>query len=161
MMRHFKYLIFVYTLIIIQTQVFQLLSINGITPDILTIWIVYVALKHGQLYATVWGFLAGLMFDLITGNFIGLSALTKTVAGFTAGYFYEENKGQAILSSYPFILIVLLVSLIHNTIYFITFTSGSDLSVWKAFFNIGLATTFYTSALTLIPMFAFARKYTR
>ncbi len=160
-MRHFRYLIFVYILVILQTQVFQLFSINGITPDILIIWIVYVSLKHGQLYATIWGFMAGLMFDLIMGNFIGLSALTKTVAGFTAGYFYEENKGQSTLSSYRFILIVLTVSLIHNTIYFITFTRGSDINVWKAFFNIGLATTFYTSALTLIPMFAFARKYTK
>ncbi|MDI6767739.1 MAG: rod shape-determining protein MreD [Bacteroidota bacterium] len=161
MMRHIKYLIFVYILIIIQTQVFQLLSINGITPDILTIWIVYVALTHGQLYATIWGFVAGLMFDLVMGNFIGLSALTKTVAGFTAGYFYEENKAPATLGSYRFLLLVLLVSIIHNTIYSIAFTRGSDLSVWEAFFNVGMATTFYTSALTLIPMFAFARKYTR
>lgn len=160
-MRHFKYLIFVYILIIIQTQVFHLLSISGVTPDILTIWIVYVAIKEGQIYATIWGFISGLIFDLVMGNFIGLSALTKTVAGFTAGYFFEENKAPATLGSYRFLLLVFLVSLIHNTIYFIVFTRGSDLGTWQAFFNIGLATTFYTSALTLIPMFGFTRKYTK
>jgi len=159
MMRHIKYFLFTYLLIIIQTQGLRLLVLEGITPDILIIWVVYIALKRGQLTATIWGFIIGLMFDLVAGNFIGLSALTKCIAGFTAGYFFEENKAPMTLGGYRYVLIVLVTSLIHNTIYFIAFTRGSEISLLRAIFHVGLATTFYTAALTLLPMFAFARKY--
>jgi rod shape-determining protein MreD len=159
MTKQLKYFLFTFILIVIQTQVMRLLSLEGITPDILTIWIVYIALKRGQLQATIWGFVVGLLFDLTTGNFIGLSALTNTITGFAAGYFFGENKALLTLSSYRFVLIVLLVSFIHNTIYFIAFTRGTEIGLLKAIFQIGIATTFYTSALTFLPMFAFSRKY--
>lgn len=146
-------------LLLIQTQVMRLLTLEGITPDLLTIWIVYIALKEGQLSGTLWGFCIGVLFDLITGNFLGLSALSKTISGFAAGYFYNENKTLLTLASYRYIVIVLIVSLIHNSIYFLVFTQGSDIGLFKAVFQVGLATTFYTATLTILPMFAFARRY--
>ena len=158
MSRYFKYLFFSAVFVLIQTQVVQLLTLEGITPDILAIWVVYLALREGQLTATIAGFIIGLAFDFATGSFIGLAALTKTICGFTAGYFYDENKTPLTLGSYRFIIIVLIVSLIHNTIYFIVFTQGSDISLAGAVFRVGLATTFYTATITIIPMFAFARK---
>ena len=145
--------------IMLQTKVMRLLTLEGITPDILTIWIVYLAVKEGQMAGTLLGFCIGLGFDFATGSFIGLSALTKTICGFTAGYFYGENKAPTILSSYRFLLIVLFVSLVHNTIYFIIYTQGSDIGILRAVFQVGIATTFYTTTWSLLPMFAFARKY--
>ncbi|MBI1806845.1 MAG: rod shape-determining protein MreD [Ignavibacteria bacterium] len=159
MSRHVKYVFITILLTVIQTQLMRLLTLEGITPDILTIWIVYIALREGQLPATVWGFGIGLFFDLVTGNFVGLSALTKTICGFIAGYFYNENKTSLTLGSYRFIVIVLIVSLIHNTVYFIIFTQGSNIGLVRAVLQLGFATTCYTATLTLLPMFAFARKY--
>lgn len=159
MSRHVKYVFFSIFLLLVQSKMMTLLTLEGITPDLLTIWVVYLALKEGQLVAMPWGFALGLAFDLLTGNFIGLSALTKTVAAFTAGYFYNENKTPLILGSYRFLVIVLTVSLIHNTIYFLIFTQGSEIGTLRAIFQVGLATTFYTATLTLLPMLAFARKY--
>jgi hypothetical protein len=52
----------------------------------------------------------------------------------------------------------MVVSMLHNTVYFGIFTRGSDISLLRAIFQIGLATTFYTTTVTLLPMFAFARK---
>jgi len=155
--RHVKYLFLSVIFVLVQTQLMRLLTLEGITPDILTIWIVYLALRDGQLAATLWGFSVGLMFDLVTGSFLGLSALSKTVAGFVAGYFFNENKTSLTLGSYRFIVIVLITSLIHNTIYFIVFTQGSGISLLSAIFQVGLATTFYTATITLLPMFAFSR----
>ena len=159
MSRHVKYVFFSIFLLLVQSKMMTLLTLEGITPDLLTIWVVYLALKEGQLVAMPWGFALGLAFDLLTGNFIGLSALTKTVAAFTAGYFYNENKTPLILGSYRFLVIVLTVSLIHNTLYFLIFTQGSEIGTLRAIFQVGLATTFYTATLTLLPMLAFARKY--
>ena len=157
--RTLKYVLLSGVFVILQTKLMRLLSLEGITPDILTIWIVYIALKEGQLSATTWGFCIGLFFDFATGNFIGLSALTKTICGFTAGYFYNENKTILTLSSYRFLIVVLVVSLIHNTTYFIIYTRGTDIGIVQALLQFGLATTFYTTTWSLLPMFAFARKY--
>ncbi|MBI4546603.1 MAG: rod shape-determining protein MreD [Ignavibacteriae bacterium] len=156
-----KYIIVLFLLIVIQTQIVRLVSLHGITPDLLIIWIVYIGLKEGQIKATLWGFGIGLATDLVTGNFIGLTALTKTASGFVAGYFYNENKVQLTLSSYRFILIVLIVSLVHNTLYFIIFTRGSEIGLFQAVFTVGLAATLYTAMISLLPMVAFSRKYRR
>ena len=145
--------------IMIQTKVMRLLTLEGITPDLLTIWVVYLALKEGQMAGTLWGFCIGLAFDFITGSFIGLSALTKTISGFTAGYFFNENKTSVTLASYRLLLIVLFVSLVHNIVYFTIYTQGSDIGLLRAVFQVGVATTFYTTTWSLLPMFAFARKY--
>jgi len=161
MSRHFKYFFFAFLLIMIQTKIVNIISLEGITPDLLIIWLVYVAIINGQMTATIWGFTTGIMFDLVTGNFIGLSALSKTVAGFTAGYFYGENKATMTLGSYRYVIIVLLISMVHNSIYFAVFTRGSEIGIWRAIFQYGLASTFYTAAVTLLPMFIFARKYIR
>jgi rod shape-determining protein MreD len=146
-------------LIVLQTQVMRLFTIEGVTPDLLLIWVVYLALRDGQMSGTLWGFAVGLVFDFVTGNFIGLSAMTKTIAGFSAGYFYNENKTQLTLRSYQFIVIVLVASIVHNTVYFILFTQGSDFSFLRAVFRFGITTALYTSIVTLLPMFRFARKY--
>jgi rod shape-determining protein MreD len=156
-----KYVVISFCLVVIQTQVMRLLSLEGITPDLLLIWIVFLAIRHGQMTGTLWGFCIGLAFDLITGNFIGLTALTKTLSGFVAGYFYNENKTQLTLSSYRFIVVVLIVSLIHNTVYFVIFTQGSEIGIVRAVLQFGFATALYTSTLTLLPMFGFSRKLGR
>ncbi len=153
-----KYFVISLLLIVVQSQAMKLLSLEGITPDILTIWIVYIALQQGQIGGTLWGFVIGLFFDLVTGNFIGLAALTKTICGFIAGYFFNENKTAMTISSYRFILIVLIVSLIHNTIYFVVFTRGTDIGFLRAVFEFGMATTLYTATVSLLPMFIFSRK---
>ena len=158
MSRHSRYFFITLLLILIQTQAMRLLTLEGITPDVLTIWIVYIAVQEGQLPATIWGFAIGLLYDLTTGSFFGLSAFSKTLCGFAAGYFYNEHKTQLTLGSYRYLVIVMLVSLIHNTLYFVIFTRGSDVTLVRAIFQVGLATTFYTTTLTLIPMFLFARR---
>ena len=145
-------------LAVLQTTIARMLSLEGITPDLLIIWIVYLALTKGQMQATVWGFGIGLCMDLLSGDFLGLSALTKTLCGFLAGYFYNENKTQMTLGSYRFLLIILFASFLHNLVYFLVFTQGTDISFWRAIFQIGLTTTLYTATVSLIPMFAFSKK---
>lgn len=158
-MRHiFKYSFISFLLIILQATVMHLVTLEGITPDILAIWVVYLALCEGQLRATIWGFAIGLSFDLVTGNFIGLSALTKTMTGFVAGYFFNETRTRSTLGSYRFLLIVLLASLIQNTAYFVIFTRGTDIGLFQAVVRFGLTTTLYTGTLSLIPIFKFSRQ---
>lgn len=145
-------------LIVLQTTIVRLLSLEGIQPDILVIWVVYLALTEGQLRGTIWGFCIGLCIDLLSGNFLGLSAMTKTLVGFFGGYFYNENKTKLTLGSYRFLLVIIFASFLHNIVYFLIFTQGSDIRFWQVILRFGITTTLYTATISAIPMFAFSRK---
>jgi rod shape-determining protein MreD len=146
--------------ILLQTTIGRYLTLAGLPPDIALIWIVYLALRRGQLAGTVAGFFTGLVLDLISGNdgMMGLAALSKTAAGFTAGYFFNENKTLQTLGSYRFIVIILTVALVHNLIYFVIFLQGSGAHWWEAILLYGIPAALYTAAVGLIPTFVFARR---
>jgi rod shape-determining protein MreD len=116
-------------------------------------------LQSGQIQAAVLGFCAGVLVDLLSGQFIGLSALCKTVVGFAAGYFYNDNKVNFTIARYQFIVIVAAMSFVHNFIYFTVFVQGTDIGLAAAMIRFGLFATIYTTAVALLPWFAFTRKY--
>jgi hypothetical protein len=89
---------------------------------------------------------------------LGLSALAKTLAGFIAGYFHNENKTAQTLGGFRFLTVVGIVGLVHAVVYFVIFLQGSGLPWWQAMFLHGIPYTLYTTAAALVPMFTFARK---
>ena len=146
--------------VLLQTTLARYLAVAGLAPDLALIWVVYLALRRGQIAGTVAGFFAGLVLDLLSGNdgMLGLSALATTSGGFMAGYFYSENKTLQTLGSYRFILILLSAALVHNLIYFIIFLQGSGVHWWEAIFLYGVPAAVYTAAVGLLPMFIYARR---
>ena len=139
-------------LITLQTTVLPFFSIEGVVPDLITIWIVFLSLEEGQIAGSVSGFISGLIIDFISGDFLGLGALAKTCCGFIGGYFYDEFKTGKILGTYRFFFAVLISSFIHSLIFFIVYFQGSDISFTRIIVQYGVGTTAYTSALCLIPM---------
>jgi rod shape-determining protein MreD len=154
-----KYILLSLFFILMQTTLVQLFSLNNIVCDLLLIWVVYIAIREGQIIGTVYGFAIGLVFDIITGGFIGLSSLTKSLSGFFAGYFYNDNKTEITLGTYRFLLLVLFTSIIHNVIYILIYQPGSELNIWLTMLKIGGTTTLYTATVSIIPVLMNARKF--
>lgn len=158
MERRFQSILIVLGLLLLQTTFIPLLSLGGMVPDLLLIWVVYTGLKRGQVETTIAGFAVGLLQDLVSTQFFGLAALSKTVAGFLSGYFFNENKTDQTLGTYRFLLVVGVCSIGHNIIYFLIFLQGTDISPILATTQFTLATTAYTMAVSALPMFAFSRR---
>ena len=158
MPKHVRLILITLLLVTFQTTIVSFTSIANIIPDIMLIWIVYLAVTQGQIPATIYGFAIGLFLDLISGQFLGLSALSKTIAGFLAGYFFHENKIEINLANYQFLIIVGIASIAHNLIYFVVFTQGSDVDLLTAVFRFGLFSSLYTTFVATIPMFIHARR---
>lgn len=149
----------VLVLLLLQTTFIPFLSLGGFLPDVLMIWVVYIAVTRGQLEATLTGFAVGLLQDAVTIQFFGLSALSKTVAGFVAGYFFNENLTQQTLGSYRFLLITLLSSFVHNILYYGIFLQGIQDALLTTMVEFSIAVSLYTALMGVFPMFTFVRKY--
>jgi rod shape-determining protein MreD len=146
-------------LLLLQTTFLPFIALGGYLPDLFIIYLVYIALRRGQIEATVSGFIIGLLQDILTTQFFGLVALSKTIAGFVAGYFFNENTAEQTLGSYRYVLLVALCSVVHNLLYFIFFFQGSNDFVLFSTIEYTMGTTLYTCVISVLPMFFFSRKY--
>lgn len=146
--------------LLIQIIIVPFVSIEGIIPDLILIILVYYTLKNGQLFGTVLGSVYGLAFDLITGGIIGSTMFTKTLAGFIAGFFYNENKKDIYFTSYSFLLIVLLCSIIDSVAFTLISSFEITTNIFSLLINQGLFPAVYTTVLsTIITIFYPKRRY--
>jgi rod shape-determining protein MreD len=146
-------------LVLLQTTFIPFISLSGYLPDLLIIYLVYIALCRGQIEATISGFIIGLLQDIITIKFFGLTALSKTVVGFVAGYFFNENTTEHTLGSYRYLLLIGMCSIVHNFVYFAFFFQGSENIVFLSLLESTLGTTLYTCVIGILPVFYFSRKF--
>jgi len=161
MARPFLLLVISLAVLLVQTTAIPFVAVGTIVPDLVLIWIVYLGIARGPVTASTAGFFLGLALDILAGEdgMLGLSSLTKAVAGFLAGYTFNKNKTAQTLSSAQFPVIVAVVSLVHNLLYFIIFLQGTDITWNDAIVRHGIPATVYTVLVALLPMFILARRY--
>lgn len=138
-------------LILIQvTFIGYLLSIPNynITPDIVILLVIFIGYTHGNIAGMISGFLSGLILDILSGSFIGLLALSYSIAGFISGYFKRDSIDSAKRRS--FIGIIFLCTFAAYTIYYIIYFQGSSINLLDIFLMHVLTTTIYTSVFGLI-----------
>ncbi len=133
-----------------QVSLVPLITVNGIYPDLLVIFLVYLALRKGQLFGTVAGFVIGFFFDIFSGSVLGAAMFSKTLAGFTAGYFYNENKIQYNLNSYLFILIVFFCGALDSLFYQLLISNKIEINFAVLFFRQSILPAVFTAVLSLI-----------
>lgn len=148
-----------FLLFVAQLVFVPFIGVLEFTPDLLIIWLVFIGIRRGHIEATLAGFCVGLLQDAVTTQFFGLAALSKTLAGFLSGYFYNETNAGQTLGSYRLLAATAIVSLAHNSVYYGIFFQGQEGSVLLGIFELTLGITLYTSVLAILPMFAFSRTY--
>ena len=107
------------------------------------------------------GFVVGLLFDFISSDILGTNALSKMLAAFVAGYFFDEQLPMhESIGSFRFLGVVALAAVVHNIIYFFFYVQPGDLSFWSFFGRNGIASALYTTVLAVFVMLVAARKKT-
>ena len=156
---YLKYFIILVLLILIQKTVIWLLAITtyNITPDIVIIAVVYIGVKRGNIEGCVSGFIAGLLLDILSGTFLGLLALSYSIAGFIAGNFKREEDDKY-LTKYYFLLIVFLCSIVGNFIYFEIYLQGSAVMFFDVLIKYVIPTSTYTTLISIIFVVILKRK---
>ena len=140
--------------LLVQLTVIPLIAIAGVIPDLVLISLVYYSIPRHQFYGTVLGASYGILIDLITGSLLGSSMLSKTIAGFTAGYFSTETKKDININTYIFSLIVFICALIDSVIF--SFFSAFDVqtNIFKLLFEQALLPSLYTAVVSVLFIFS-------
>jgi rod shape-determining protein MreD len=142
--------------VILQLIVVPLIAIENVVPDLVTIVLVYFVLNLGQFYGTALGFAFGLLFDLVSGGVFGSAMLSKTMAGFLTGYFYNENKIEYNTQTYLFIAILFIIASIESVI-FTALSSASPKALTVLLLTGGILPGLYSAAVSF-PVVIFKRK---
>ena len=134
-------------------------AVESVTPDLLVVLTVFIAIREGQFTGEIAGFLLGLAFDLVSSDIIGTNALSKMLAGFIAGYFFNEQLSvQDSIGSFRFLEITALAALGHNIVYYFFYVQPTDLSFISFFLRSGIAASLYTTVIAALVMLVAARK---
>ena len=143
-----------FAVLLVQLTVVPLIAIDGVIPDLVLISLVYYSISRDQFYGTVLGGTYGVFLDLITGSLLGSSMLSKTIAGFTAGYFSTETKKEINITTYIFSLIVFICALIDSIIF--SFFSAFDVqtNIFKLLFEQALLPSLYTAMVSVLFIFS-------
>lgn len=73
---------------VLQATWLGMINLPGqVKPDLILILVICYGLWHGYEKGAIFGLLAGLFVDLLSGNVIGIGAMVKLLAGFSAGLF--------------------------------------------------------------------------
>ena len=156
--RYIGYGIIAMVLSVIHVVFLRFLEVSSVTPDLLLIFTVWIALVEGQFTGMIAGFLCGVLFDVVSTDVIGTNALAKTFAGFIAGYFYRHGFIKEIIGSARFLMIVTLAGFVHNLIYNFFFLRPMQVSFIMFFVQYGVASTLYTTVAAVFPMLYVARR---
>ena len=106
----------------LQLSLSNLLSIYGIKPDFILIFVVYISLRYGRLWGCISGFFMGLIQDSFLAIFIGLNALCKAFVGFLISIIPWRITGT---SSTDGLVLLFFASLIHDFLYNWIYSFGS------------------------------------
>jgi len=153
-MKYVKYAMLFLLVYIVEANVIDIISIKGITPDIILIYLIFVSLNESQTSATIIGFGAGLLHDVLSIGLLGLSALTKSISCFITSYFQQSKKSYTVAK---LAIIFFIISIIHDRIYQFIFAMGTSQNIYKSLLSHSIPKALYTVIVALIINFILYR----
>ncbi|HWQ76087.1 MAG TPA: rod shape-determining protein MreD [Syntrophomonas sp.] len=149
-MRYILLVLLPFLSVFLQTTIFADISIRGVVPDLVLVFVIFYALLNGANKGVVYGLLCGLLEDLYTGRFIGMNAVSKAATAYIIGKFrrrvFTENLGVGIFCVIIGSMINALINLILAFVYFTVFNISLHLLInvcYQILYNVLLATPLY------------------
>ncbi|MGB3543044.1 rod shape-determining protein MreD [Rubrivirga sp.] len=126
------------------------LKLWDVWPDVVLLYVAYVALRRGRVEGAVTGFGMGLAMDfLVMPETLGLNTVLKTLMGFVIGLFRSEQGENLRLTPVQAFVGALVVAMVHNGL--MTIVLALDQSTRTPFlvFGLWLGSAVYTAFVAL------------
>jgi rod shape-determining protein MreD len=95
---------------LVQTVLLSRVNLWGARPDLMLLLVLIWAVVRGVDEALVWGFIGGLIVDLLSGGPLGTTALALVVVAFLAGQSWGQGLGSPVIQ-------LVFLALIGITVY--------------------------------------------
>ncbi|MEM1117797.1 MAG: rod shape-determining protein MreD [Bacteroidota bacterium] len=127
------------------------LPLWDVVPDVVLLFVAWVALRRGRTAGAVAGFWTGLLMDLIVNpSTLGLHAMLKTLMGFVIGTFRSEQGENLRLSPPQAFIGALMIAVVHNGLMTIVLALEQDTRTPFLIFGLWLGAAVYTAAVALV-----------
>lgn len=133
---------------LLQTTVFQGLSLGGVAPNLLIIIVSSFGFMKGKNEGMFVGFFSGLILDVFFGSIVGFYALVYMVIGYLNGFFSSIFYPEDV--KLPITLISMSELLYCFVCYFFLFMMRGKMHFGYYFIHVILPEIVYTIFLTLI-----------
>lgn len=102
---------------VLQSSVWSSMTINNVVPDLLMVVVVAVSYIKGSNAGIIYGFCAGLLFDLTYGTHLGFFALLYLLMGSLAGTAHKFYRKDDNITPLFFIAVCIFLS---QSVYYVT-----------------------------------------
>ena len=141
MMSGFYFLTALFFMVLFQNSFAPVLSIAGIYPDFLLIFLVWQLNKTHRLSITLWGFFAGLLQGFFDVEPLGIIALCRAIALFAAASVPWQRYEKRIR---PFLYSLILAAFVYNAVYLLFINQASQAGWFSLFLRYGFPSVIYT-----------------
>jgi rod shape-determining protein MreD len=101
-------------LFVLQITLLPYLAIEGIVPDLTLLVLVFFTLRIGRIWGLLAASVSGIIIDMVTGDLLGSSMFSLSIAIFAAGKFYSEKRKESFTQSFAYPLIAALSVLVNS-----------------------------------------------
>jgi len=151
MRRKITVFIIIFICFILQTTVFQKLSIAGIAPNLMIIVVASFGLMRGQREGLIIGFICGLIIDLFFGKYLGIYSIIYMYLGYLNGKFQKNYYPDDI--KLPLLLISVSDVVYNLLVYIFLFLFRARFQFFYYLKTIILPELIYTLVITILLYF--------
>jgi rod shape-determining protein MreD len=114
------YSLFIILFLLLQTTLMKYVTVYGVRPNLLIVFVILTALIRGNVEGGTVGFFAGLAADMLFGGLLGFHALMGMFTGIAAGSvnrrLFRENLLVAVFFTFVYSVLYEMVVYILNNI---------------------------------------------
>jgi len=135
----------------VQIFLSNLISIRGIRPDLLIIFVIYIAVNYGSFKGVLSGFLIGIIASIFdSGITFGILPLVYSIVGYSGGYLKSQHYRIT-----PFYFNFSCFLIIVGSFFIYSYFNYNYLfyNDFQIFVRIWIKTTLYTLSLLVIVQF--------
>jgi len=146
-----KYVLIFGVVFLVQIVLSNLLSIKGVRPDLLIIYVLYVAINYGSFKGVLSGFLIGIIASIFdSGITFGILPLVYSIVGYSGGYLKSQHYRIT-----PFYFNFSCFLIIVGSFFIYSYFNYNYLfyNDFQIFVRIWIKTTLYTLSLLVIVQF--------
>jgi len=144
-MRYFIMTVLFLIGLILQSTLFSRLTVAGVKPDLILIFVIFYALLHGSREGALVGLMGGLLQDLLFGQNIGINALSKIVVGYLFGTLEKKIYKENLLI--PMVVVFLGTFLNETILYLLRMADGPVLNFFTSVKTVIFSVALFNSCL--------------